>query len=204
MPNWTYNRIAVKGEKKNLDKFMSDAIRNEEGGLSLSSWLPIPETYRKYDTTNHPDGKGLKVGEKWWDGFGGHDDQIVTEELIEEFKKATAEQREKYGVVGWYDYNLATFGCKWDCEVEVDYEGEDLSSPGEDRITLSTDTPWSAPEQWLRTISAKYPELTFNLYAHYEEGFWEEMDFRNGRKAEIGSGEADWYDEEEENEQDSE
>ena len=198
MPNWTYNEIVVKGEKKNLDKFMSDAIRNGEGGLSLSSWLPIPETYRKYDTTNHPDGKGLKVGEKWWDGFGGHDDQIVTEELIEEFKKATAEQREKYGVVGWYDYNLATFGCKWDSEVEVESEGEE-------EIILTADTPWSAPEQWLRTISAKYPELTFNLYAQYEEGFWEEMDFHNGRKAEIDSGEANWYEEEEEeNEGDTE
>jgi hypothetical protein len=172
---------------------MSDAIRNEGGGLSLSSWLPIPETYRKYDTTNHPDGKGLKVGEEWYDGFGSHGGQLVTEELIEEFKKATAEQREKYGVVGWYDYNLATFGCKWDSEVEVEYEGED-------RITLSTETPWSAPEQWLRTISAKYPELTFSLYAQYEEGFWEEMDFHNGRKAEIDSGEANWYEEEEEEE----
>ena len=197
MPNWTYNRIAVKGEKKNLDKFMSDAIRSEGGDLYLSSWLPIPETYRKYDTTNHPDGKGLKVGEEWYDGFGSHGGQLVTEELIEEFKKATAEQREKYGVVGWYDYNLATFGCKWDTEVEVEYEGEE-------EVALNTDTPWSAPEQWLRTISAKYPELTFNLYAQYEEGFWEEMDFRNGRKAEIGSGEADWYDEEEDSEQDSE
>ena len=197
MPNWTYNRIAVKGEKKNLDKFMSDAIRNEEGGLSLSSWLPIPETYRKYDTTNHPDGKGLRVGEKWWDGFGDHGDQVVTEELIEEFKKATAEQREKYGVVGWYDYNLKTFGCKWDSEVNVDYEGEE-------EIGLSADTPWTAPEAWFRTISKNYPELVFRVKSTYEEGFWEETYFCNGKKAEIDSGEADWYDEDEESEQDSE
>ena len=189
MPNWTYNRIAVKGEKKNLDKFMSDAIRSEAGGLSLSSWLPIPETYRKYDTTNHPDGKGLKVGEKWWDGLGGHGDQVVTEELIEEFKKATAEQREKYGVVGWYDYNLKTFGCKWDSEVEVDYEGEK-------EIALRTDTPWSAPEQWLRTISKNYPELKFSVHSTYEEGFWEDVDYQAGRMAEMDSGEYNWDEDE--------
>ena len=193
MPNWTYNEIVVKGEKKNLDKFMADAIRHDsEAPLSLSSWLPIPETYLKYDTTNHPDGKGLKVGEKWWDGFGDHG-ELVTEELIEEFKKATAEQRENYGVVGWREYNCKFFGCKWDSEVEVESEGEE-------GLVLTADTPWSAPEQWLRTISAKYPELTFNLYAQYEEGFWEEMDFRNGRKAELDSGEADWCDEDEEEE----
>ena len=184
MPNWTYNRIAVKGEKKDLDKFMNDANRNEEGGFSLSSWLPIPETFKKYDTTNHPDGKGLKVGEKWWDGFGDHHNQLVTEELIEEFKRATAEQREQYGAVGWYDYNCKVFGCKWDCEVEVE-------SKDDEEIVLTTETPWTAPEQWLRTISKNYPELTFSLFADYEEGFWEEMDFRNGLKAELGNGETE-------------
>lgn len=193
MPNWTYNRIVVKGEKENLDKFMNDAIRDENGNLSLSSWIPTPETFKKYDTTNHPDGEGLKVGEKWWDGFGNHDDQLVTEELIEEFKKATAEQREKYGVVGWYDYNLHTFGCKWDSEVRVE-------AIADIQINLSADTPWSAPENWLRTISKKYPELTFHIHALYEEGFWEDFDFKEGRKAEIDSGEANWYDEEEESE----
>ena len=96
-------------------------------------------------------------------------------------------------MVGWYDYNLHTFGCKWDSEVNVDYKDEE-------RITLSADTPWSAPENWLRTISKNYPELTFNLYAQYEEGFWEEADYKAGRKAEIDSGEANWYDEEEESE----
>ena len=198
MPNWTYNEIVVKGEKKNLDKFMNDAIRHEgEAPLSLSSWLPIPETYLKYDTTNHPDGKGLKVGEKWWDGLGDHGGQLVTEELIEEFKKATAEQREKYEVVGWYDYNHKVFGCKWDSEVNVDYEGEE-------EIGLSADTPWTAPEAWLRTISKNYPELVFSVKSTYEEGFWEETYFCNGKKAEIDSGETDWYDEDEESEQDSE
>lgn len=192
MPNWTYNKIVVKGEKKNLDKFMNDAIRHEgEAPLSLSSWLPIPETFLKYDTTNHPDGQGLRVGEKWWDGLGDHGDQVVTEELIEEFKKATTEQREKYGVVGWYDYNRKVFGCKWDSEVNVDYEGEEI-------INLSADTPWTAPEAWFRTISKNYPELVFYVKSTYEEGFWEEMYFCNGRKADIGSGGYTYTDEEDE------
>lgn len=188
MPNWTYNNILIKGEKKNLDKFMNDAIRNEDGKLSLSSWLPIPETFEKYDTTNHPNGQGLKVGDKWYDGLGDHGDKVVTEELIEEFKRATEEQRTKYGVVGWYDYNVITFGCKWDSKVCV----EDI---GDTEIKLSTETPWSAPENWLRTLSKNYPELSFKVHAVYEGGFWEEVEFQNGGKAEIGSG-YDWEDEE--------
>ena len=199
MPNWTYNTISIKGDKDKLTQFMKDGLANaqtpekegENPQLYLSSWIPTPETFRKYDTTNHPDGKGLKVGEKWWDGLGGHEDQVVTEELIEQFKQATEEQRSKYGVVGWYDYNVKTFGCKWDSEVCVE-------SIGDTEIVLSAETPWSAPENWLRTLSEKYPELTFFLHADYEEGFWEDLSFGEGLKSELGSGEIEWEDEEEE------
>ena len=198
MPNWTYNTIRVEGSKDCLTKFMTDGLANahkpeKEGDnpqLSLSSWIPTPETFLKYDTTNHPNGKGLKVGDKWWDGLGPHGDKVVTEELIEEFKQATKEQAEKYGVVGWYDYNVKTFGCKWDSEVRVE-------NINDTEINLSADTPWSAPDKWLRTISEKYPELTFHLHALYEEGFWEDLDYKEGRKAEIDSGEYDWEEEEE-------
>lgn len=181
MPNWTYCNINIEGTKEDLNEFMSDAVRREDGTLALSSWIPTPETFEKYDTTNHPDGKGLKVGDKWWDGLGHHDDQTVTEELIEEFKKATAEQREKYGVVGWYDYNCLTFGCKWDCEVEVDDESDSL-------IILSTETPWTAPEAWLVALSKMYPRLRFGLHADYEEGFWEDTAFLGGTEAWLGTG----------------
>lgn len=194
MPNWTFNRITVKGERKDLDKFMADGVRGKDGGLYLSSWIPTPETFRKYDTTNHPDGKGLFIGSLWWDGLGGHDGQVVTEELIEEFKRATEEQREKYGVVGWYDYNVKTFGCKWDSEVNVELITDDS-------ISLYAETPWSAPENWLRTLSEKYPELVFQLHAEYEEGFWEDMEFGEGLKAEKGKGEVVWDEEEEEEEE---
>lgn len=194
MPNWTFNTITIKGERKDLDKFMADGVREKDGGLYLSSWIPTPETFRKWDTTNHPNGEGLKVGDKWYDGLGDHDGQVVTEELIEGFKRATEEQREKYGVVGWYDYNVKTFGCKWDSEVNV-------RSEGEREIVLTADTPWSAPERWLRTLSKKYPTLTFFLHAEYEEGYWEDMEFGEGLKAEKDKGEVVWEEEEEEEEE---
>ena len=45
----------------------------------------------------------------------------------------------------------------------------------------------------------KPTEVRISRYLdHFPQGI------RNGRKAEIGSGEADWYDEDEESEQDSE
>lgn len=197
MPNWTYNTIRVEGSKDSLTKFMTDGLANahkpeNEGDnpqLSLSSWMPIPETFLKYDTTNHPNGEGLKVGDKWWDGLGDHGDKVITEELIEEFKQATKEQKEKYGVIGWYDYNKMAFGCKWDSEVIVESEEDG-------RITLTADTPWTAPQNWLRTLSKNYPELSFKLHADYEDGFWEDTEYHEGLKAELGSGEYEFEEEE--------
>lgn len=189
MPNWTFNTITITGNNDAIKKFKTDAVKHKDGTLSLSSWMPIPETFLKYDTTNHPNGEGLKVGDKWWDGLGPHGDKVVTEELIEEFKQATKEQAEKYGVVGWYDYNVKTFGCKWDSEVAIESEGDG-------RITLTADTPWSAPNKWLRTLSKNYPELNFNLHAVYEEGFWEDAEYNEGLEAELGSGEYELEEEE--------
>ena len=188
MPNWTFNTITITGNKNAINKFKTDAVKHEDGTLFLSSWLPIPETFLKYDTANHPNGDGLKVGEKWWDGLGDHGDKIITEELIEEFKRATEEQKEKYGVIGWYDYNVKTFGCKWDTRVEI-------GSENNGRITLLVDTPWSAPNNWLRTLSKNYPELSFNLHAIYEDGFWEEVEYHEGLKTEIGKGEYEFEEE---------
>lgn len=194
MPNWTYNYITVRGSKEDLNKMMNDAEKTD-GVLNLSSWFPIPETFKKYDTTNHPNGEGLRVGEQWYDGLGNHD-ALVTEELIEEFKQATKEQREKYGVVGWYDYNCKMYGCKWNSEVNVE-------SQTDDEVVLTCDTPWSAPDAWLLRMSDKYPTLNFHNHAEYEEGFWEDSDYEDGcgdvsDRGEMEYDDEDAYDEEEE------
>lgn len=188
MPNWTYNTITVRGSKEDLNKMMNDAEKTD-GVLNLSSWFPVPETFKKYDTTNHPNGEGLKVGEEWWDGLGRHDG-VVTEELIGEFKQATKEQKEKYGVVGWYDYNRKMYGVKWNSELQ-------LESQTDEEIVLTADTPWSAPDAWLFRMSAKYPTLSFHNHAEYEEGFWEDWDYEEGGGDVVATGEME-YDEEEE------
>ena len=183
MPNWTNNAITVRGPKEVLDKMLADAKRNEQGNYAFSSWLPMPETYHKYDTTNHPNGEGLRVGEHVnWD----KDSPIVTEELIEEYKQATKEQKEKYGVVGWYDWNCANYGCKWDMEFE------NLVRDSDTELTIYVETPWSAPANFLLTMSQRYPELVFTADSHYEEGEYEVLEFQNGCWDQLDSGLDDW------------
>ena len=153
MPNWVNNNIIIKGKNELIEQFLSDAQKDQNGHLSFSSWIPIPETFLKYDTTNYPNGEGLVIGEK----IPFKDDSpIVTEELIEEYKAATKLQKEQYGVVGWYDYNYFTFGCKWNCQIDI--EGK---TDGE--LSLYCETPWGSPSFFISNVSEQYPELLFNV-----------------------------------------
>ena len=113
----------------------------------------------------------------------------MTEELLEEYKRATAEQREKYGAVGWYDYNCKYLGCKWD----MDFDSIDES---EGEITLGIQTPWNAPDAWLIRMSKRYPELTFSNYADYEEGDWYNYTIKNGKETYCEHGETEYEEEE--------
>lgn len=189
MPNWTNNFITVKGPKEVLDKFIADGKANENGEYSFNSWIPIPETFIKYDTTNHPDGRGLEVGKKvGWE----EDSPIVTEELIEEYKQATKEQQEQYGVVGWYDWNCRNYGCKWDMTFD------DFERRSDTELYIKVDTPWSAPNTFLLTISERYPGLELVADSHYEEGEWEILRFSYGGWTQEDCGIEEWREEEEE------
>ena len=78
MPNWVYNTIAVKGNKKDLINFLKNGISNTsipvsddldtllaniqsdaDNKLRMSNFRPIPKTFQDFDTTNHPNGRGL-------------------------------------------------------------------------------------------------------------------------------------------------
>lgn len=168
MPNWVYNKIKVKGNASDLISLINLALRNsnavevnndgkvatvakavellnekgmfrcgdkelfskepahikEEKGIRLSTFLPIPDTFLKFDTTNYE----------------------------KEFADEARSQKKAYGVVGWYDYNCKYFGCKWDSDISVEYNGKRT-------ITLTTDTPWSPPSQFLVRLHKMFPNL---------------------------------------------
>lgn len=72
MPNWVTNTIAVKGSKNDVyafikvinaeiadDDFDSVIPKIEEKKPRLSTFVPMPQTFIDYDTTNHRNGVGL-------------------------------------------------------------------------------------------------------------------------------------------------
>jgi len=177
MPNWCEDTITITGKEVDLIKFLNIGLKSacrlrirglKEGNfdttrLTLRSWLPMPDTFSQYDTTNHPNGEGLTVGESC-------NGRRVDEALIEEYKTATKEQKEKYGAVGWYEYNCKTIGTKWDAGLDDIYIEHDIDDYW--IITINLSTAWSPCIPWLRNIYKDYPNLHFYLdYEEYGMGF---------------------------------
>ena len=165
MPNWCTNKVTIKSsDKETMDKFLKAGKPNKkcnrsEGKYSFESWVPMPRTFHQYGTTNYPNGDGLIVGKplSW-----RKDSPVVTEEIIKKFKAATAYQKKRYGVIGWYDFGLKYWGTKWNADFDIS-----RLSDTEVRVEVF-DTAWSAPLEFFETIAKKFG-LTIELSAHYED-----------------------------------
>lgn len=200
MPNWVTNRITIRGSRDAVYEIVKKGLANSglattgdiekdaeclisngkhkgeinEGeivlqkGVTAETFFPMPDTFIKYDTANHPDGDRLRVGEKLYPWT--EESPVVTEELIEEYRKATAEQKVDYGVVGWYDYRCRFLGCKWDFELD----NLDICEVSENVWEMSFDcqTPWSFPHPWLDRILALGEGMTAIAMSEEESNEW--------------------------------
>ena len=188
MPNWVQNEIILIGSENQIKNMFNDALENSgvsreenlqnaykalceygthkesrntddcdvfsrtkkivitQKGITMGTFRPIPDTFLEYDTENYP----------------------------KDFKDAAAEQKEKYGIVGWYQYNLSTFGCKWDADIDI----SDVSGSGDNVfVRMWIETPWSTPMAFLEWLKETY-ELDVWV-ASADEGncflFWENL-----------------------------
>jgi hypothetical protein len=84
-----------------------------------------------------------------------------------------------YGAVGWYDYNMLTLGCKWNCKLDrfafLTMENNHIL------IELTTETPWSTPHMWFTNLIKDYG-VDIVSYADEEGGFFNDVtDYKNER-----------------------
>lgn len=181
MPNHVTNQVWFSGNPESIARLQA-FVCTEDNPFDFEKIVPMPETYHKYDTTNHPDARGLEVGKhvNQWDD----NTPIVTEELIEEYKRATAEQRDKYGVVGWYNWHCRYWGTKWN---SYDHDSDN---------GYTFNTAWSAPLPVLERLSQLFPDADVHfIYADENMGYNTGAGcFRNGEleiyRPEGGSNDA--------------
>ena len=165
MPNWCENDLSIRGSKKDVINFLETAGYDkscsvedfiENTALTLRCWMPMPETYEKMDTTNAK--RQQKENESDED----------YQKYCEEYDAAVKFQKETYGAVGWYNYNLMTLGTKWDAQIN-EYGMSSYDGSGFIQLNFSFLTAWCPPDAWLKTLIKEYPNLTFDLGA-FEPG----------------------------------
>ena len=67
----------------------------------------------------------------------------------------------KYGYTDWYDWRCDNWGTKWDaCESYINHNDIDFFS-------VTFDTAWSPPIEWIKYIMKDFPDLRFSL--EYDE-----------------------------------
>lgn len=189
MPNWVTTSFTVSGKDSKAFMDMVMECMKEKKGL-FNTLIPRPQTYNDFDTTNYSARhrrQSLRIGEdlpSW--GAVRTESGKVTNAYIRAFSDAEKEQEEKYGVVGWYDWDCANWGTKWDAS--------DLYANGD---FVSFMTAWSFPEQIFNAIAEKY-DISCTGTFEEEGNFHGDFDIQD-RQLHVeyheGSGEDDEEDE---------
>jgi hypothetical protein len=170
MPNWVMNELICSFQTQEQFESFKSKINLE--GL-FNSFIPMPEVL---DGTQSPD---INVDKLILDyNKETNSTSMGLTEIIESNHHwfsdlaRTALKNQKAlietGFSNWFSWNIANWGVKWDaCRPTVNF---DLLT-----ITLSFDSPWDTPEQFVRTLSTLYPEVTFEMISgsiendnHYE------------------------------------
>ena len=82
------------------------------------------------------------------------------------YKKATKYQREKYGVVGWYDWSCANYGVKWNAHFS-DFDFDEVNN--EYLFKFYCETAWDVPYEFLNKLRKMYPNLRIAVRAYEEQ-----------------------------------
>ena len=155
MPNHVTNILVVVGNEAQL-KAVSLALLDKEGLVDFNNSIPIP---KELEGTSSP-ARIISATE-----YKEQEDKIARGETV--FSKGITQKIsqdliEKYGYDNWYDWQLNTWGTKWNA-----YSQESLSEN-----SFKFETAWATPSNFLLNFSAMFPEVTFEMkYADEDMGY---------------------------------
>ena len=139
MPNWCWNNLTVSGNEKQLHEFVEKSLVSTEKN-------EIHDAIEFTFDGTHPMPQQLNIT---------RGTQTQGEEKQALFNKT------KYGYTDWYEWHIGEWGTKWDA-VEPHLNHND-----KDYFSVTFDTAWSPPLEWIQNIMHKFPDLSFIL--EYEE-----------------------------------
>ena len=140
MPNWTYNRVRVRGDDS---KTIQEVKELFEGENPFNVLIPEPDwTVTPLSELHEEDSTSVKRGE-------------LGELPVQPDPNAKGWDCPKFASTGrqddrWYDWRCNNWGTKWPaCEVEITQDDEDF-------LEITFDTAWSPPEPICEALRSKY------------------------------------------------
>lgn len=166
MPNWSYNNLTITGSSEKMKEFYDVALKPNINGditFTFASVFPMPQ---KIKNTIAPSGSAR--GKKWINedkakirdvnlsemlGTEIEVDLIPCENNTDEKCEAL---KKEYGADNWYDWNIITYGTKWDIDADDFVKGDE-------EFNVNFDTAWSPPTNFLYNLQKKFPDLDMRL-----------------------------------------
>jgi len=166
MPNWVRNQVTITGDPEKVE-----ALKKQVGA---STQIPGVEYVK--------DSEGKMVKNE--DGTDWLTTPITHSEDSPIFSfwnviQPTKDEYESYANQGWYDWNVANWGCKWDAN---DIEEVDDSAG---HWHVSFDTPWASPTEVFQALSLQHPDVTICAEWTEEQGYGAEEVFQEGSYSTI-------------------
>lgn len=161
MPNWVNNTIVISGSESDVE-----ALKKQ-----LGATIQVPAVEYVQDS----DGKLVLDENK---DIVKRPIQSTTEEPVFAFwniVRPSKDEFESYQDQGWYHWNIAHWGTKWDSAGDVEVIDD---SPGQWHISFST--AWSPPSEALIELSKQFPEVQVHNEWLEEQGFGAEEVYSDG------------------------
>lgn len=140
--------------------------------LGLSNFAGLHRVFRKINTTNS--GQYHTFANIYLNGVPEDIMALITEtyqKYIEGYTNAAKEQKETYGVVGWYDWGVKYRGTKWNTNLH-DWSVDKSENGEECIIYVCCETAWNMPTGWLAIMQQRNEDLTFFIRGDEESQFY--------------------------------
>lgn len=178
MPNWTGNRLSIIGSVEDINLFEADRLAalkahdcDMEQCITFHMVLPIPNelkgTHGGPRPMREPEIRQHAAQYNWSEESL---QAALEKQMTDELEAKLDELKARHGADNWYDWCINNWGTKWDaCHAAIERVPYVLAGPqSKDRVEISFDTAWAAPEPVIHALVRKYPNLNFVHSYSYE------------------------------------
>lgn len=180
MPNWTSNRVVIKGNVDTL-KTIKNLLQTETQSFDFNKIVPIPEslnlvsgwiTNTSVQVAQSKKGSAkraklmlsIKLPYDLSMCYAGYGPKVLnTEEDVVTLGQIYIDNEKKYGHKTWYDWSYENWGTKWNaCDSR-------LSSEEDGQLEYYFQTAWCEPTPVFIELSKKFPDIIVINHANYED-----------------------------------